>query len=230
MNVLEMNFDQEIKDLFNNLISKVNINLNKIKKGPYSKGITMFINKFINIYINLTSFKTHRIWRYINYLNKKFQKASSDNDYKYRTENKENYKKVIYLIYLMIFRQETSIKMANIDLTKKFLYFKKLNILLKTMSAIISKFYLDKIVDFDELCLILKMLIIFTINDSVTDIKENRDIKNFMFFKECLNIIFLCSILQDFFRRIIFNCKFFIKEKFFRWQEKVFIAVFVDGV
>ena len=192
MNVLEMNFEQEIKDLFNNLISKVNIHLNKVKKEPYSKGITMFINKFINIYINLTSFKTHRIWRYINYLNKKLRKASSNNDYKYRTENKENYKKVIYLIYLMIFRQEISIlKITNIDLPKKFLYFKKLNILLKTMSAIISKFYLDKIVDVDELGLILKMLIIFTINDSFTDIKENRDIKNFMFFKECLDIMFL---------------------------------------
>jgi hypothetical protein len=33
------------------------------------------------------------------------------------------------------------------------------------------------------------MLIIFTVNDKYKEIKENNDIKNIMYLKECLNII-----------------------------------------
>ena len=35
------------------------------------------------------------------------------------------------------------------------------------------------------------MLIFFTVNDDLTDMKENNDIKNIMYLKECLNILFI---------------------------------------
>ena len=72
MNSIRINLEKEIEDLFNNLIIKGNIELNKLNYEKYSKGIIRIIYEFISIYINLSTYKRHYIWRNINYLNHKF--------------------------------------------------------------------------------------------------------------------------------------------------------------
>lgn len=192
MNSIDVNLENEIKELYNNLITKVNIEINKINPEQYSNGPIIFINKFINIYINLKSFKKHKIWRKINFLNNNLRKASSNIDYKYKTTNNENIKKIFLLFYLMIFRHQILLNENNrLDYSQKFLYVKNLYNLLKILSAIISKFYSDNIIDIDELGIILKMLIIFSLNKTYKNIKGNSDIVNLMYFKECLDIIYL---------------------------------------
>ena len=98
----------------------------------------------------------------------------------------------------MIYLNQILIKNnPNIEQSKKYLYFKKLYSLLKLVSSITSKLYLDKIIDITDLEIILKILIIFTVNDNYKDIKENSDIKNFMYFKECLNILVISFNKKD---------------------------------
>ena len=192
MDSIDVNLENEIKELYNNLITKVNIEINKINPEQYSNGPIIFINKFINIYINLKSFKKHKIWRKINFLNNNLRKASLNIDYKYKTTNNENIKKIFLLFYLMIFRHQILLNENNrLDYSQKFLYVKNLYNLLKILSAIISKFYSDNIIDIDELGIILKMLIIFSLNKTYKNIKGNSDIVNLMYFKECLDIIYL---------------------------------------
>ena len=77
----------------------------------------------------------------------------------------------------------------EIEAEKKYLSIKKLFHLLKKMTPILSKLYIDKIFEIGEFEIIMKMLIIFTVNDNYKEIKENNDIKNIMYLKECLNII-----------------------------------------
>ena len=52
MESLKLNLEQEIKELFNTLKSKKNIELDKLNIESYSKGIIICINEFINKYIN----------------------------------------------------------------------------------------------------------------------------------------------------------------------------------
>ena len=59
------------------------------------------------------------------------------------------------------------------------------------MTAFTSKFYIDKLIDISELGIILKMLIAFSVNNTYEDIKVNTDIKNLMYFKECISIILI---------------------------------------
>ena len=194
MNSLKINCEQEIKELYNNLISKVNIGLNNIIKVPYTKGIIKCIHKFVNIYINLNSyisFKRNKIWKNIKFLSNNCRKASSIIDLKYKTKNKENIIKIIFLIYMMIYIEEISILSNDIDSSEKFLFIKKLNNLFKDITSIVSKLYKDKIITLEELRIILKMLIIFALNSNPSDLKENNDIKYMMYFKECLNTLVL---------------------------------------
>ena len=141
MNSLKINCEQEIKELYNNLISKVNIGLNNIIKVPYTKGIIKCIHKFVNIYINLNSyisFKRNKIWKNIKFLSNNCRKASSIIDLKYKTKNKENIIKIIFLIYMMIYIEEISILSNDIDSSEKFLFIKKLNNLFKDITSIVS--------------------------------------------------------------------------------------------
>ena len=186
----EINFEQQIKELFSELKSKGNLPLEQLYSEKYLKSLIILINKYINIYINLKSIKSSRILKYIIFLRNKFSSQSFPANYNYKTKNKNNIKKLILLIYLMIYLNQILIKNnPNIEQSKKYLYFKKLYSLLKLVSSITSKLYLDKIIDITDLEIILKILIIFTVNDNYKDIKENSDIKNFMYFKECLNIL-----------------------------------------
>ena len=197
MNSIEINYEQRIKELYNNLISKVNIGFNKIIKEPYKNGIIKCIHKFVNTYINLNSFKRNKIWRNINFPKIKSRKTSLNIEIKYKINNKENIIKVLFLIYMMIYVEEASILKNNIDSSQKFLYIKKLYNFLKIISSIVSELYKDNIIDLAELEVIIKMLIIFAMNNDSDDFKENNDIKNMMFFKECLNILKLIFQLKS---------------------------------
>ena len=184
------NILQEVKEIFNNIMTKGNIQLNKIYIGDFSKGIITFMNKLISNYINIDSHKGNNIGRFITFLSKKFSRRPLDNSYKYSTKNKASIKKIILLIYLMIYRNQLSIMNSKeIEAEKKYLSIKKLYHLLKKMTPILSKLYIDKIFEISELEIIMKMLIIFTVNDKYKEIKENNDIKNIMYLKVCLNII-----------------------------------------
>ena len=189
MNSISFFLEKEIEDLLHNLITKGKIELNKINSEKYTKGICKITHKFIDAFINYSPNKKNFLWRNINYLNKKFRNKNLKN-FKYKISNKKIIKNIFLLIYLLIFNlQLAKTKNTNNDLSKKFLYFKKLYNFLKIMTAFTSKFYVDKIIDIPELSIILRMLIIFSVNDTYKDIKENSDIKNIMYFKECLNII-----------------------------------------
>ena len=191
MDSLDVELEKEIKELFNNLITKGKIEINKLNSRQYSKGIIIFIHKFIEKYINLVCNKRNLIWRNINFLNKKFGDISSKN-FGYKNTNNKHIKNIFLLIYLMIFRYQISMpRTLSFNLSKKFLLVKNLYNFLKIMTSFTSKFYLGKIIDISELGIILKMLIIFCINNTITDIKENSDIVNIMYFKECINIILI---------------------------------------
>ena len=198
----ENNVEQEVKEIFNNIMTKGNIQLNKLYTGDISKGVISFLNKLICNYIKTYPKKTKKenleinigknIYRFITFLSKKFAKIPLDNIYKYSTKNKTRIQKLILLIYLMIYRSQISIRnSANIKVSEKYLSIKKLYYLLKKMTPMLSKLYYDKIFILEELEIIMKMLIIFTVNDNYKEIKENNDIKNIMYLKECLNIMLM---------------------------------------
>ena len=189
----KINFEQEIKELLNTLKTKRTIELNKLNIKSYSKGIIICTNEFINMFINnLKLSKRKNFRRYINYLNIKYGQYFPNNNNKFITSNKTEIKKLILLIYLLIYLNQISThKNTNINSSKKYLFIKKLYILLKLMSSVINKLYKYKIIDIDDLKIFLKLLIIFTMNDEYKNIKENSDIKNLMYLKECLNIIFI---------------------------------------
>jgi hypothetical protein len=55
---------------------------------------------------------------------------------------------------------------------------------------IFSKSYFDKVINIEDLEILLKMLILFSINnESNLDIKGKRNIENIMYLKECIEII-----------------------------------------
>ena len=191
MNQEEKNLSQEINDIFKIIEKKTYIELSKLNSKPYTKGITIYINKFIDKYCNLNSFTNKTIMRYINYLGIKFTNNYLNNNYKNISRNKYIVKKFILLIYLSIYNYHISIlKQTVSDSSNKYFIIKRLYYLLKKISPITSKLYLDQIIDIKGLGMILKMLIIFSINDDYEKMKKYSDIKNFMYFKECLNIIF----------------------------------------
>ena len=126
------NILQEVKEIFNNIMTKGNIQLNKIYIGDFSKGIITFMNNLISNYINIDSHKGNNIGRFITFLSKKFSKRPLDNSYKYSTKNKASIKKIILLIYLMIYRNQISIMNSKeIETEKKYLSIKKMYHLLK---------------------------------------------------------------------------------------------------
>ena len=171
MDSLDEELEKEIKELFNNLIKKGNLEINKLNSRQYSKGIIICINKFIEKYINIDSHKSIAIWRNINFLNKKFRDISSKK-FGYKNTKKKDIKNIFLLVYLMIFRCQISMpKTLSFNLSKKFLYIKKLYNFLKIMISFTSKFYSGKVIDISELGIILKMLIIFSINNTIHDLK-----------------------------------------------------------
>ena len=184
------NIKQEVNEIFNNILANGNLKLKEFYVEDYSKNIIIFINAYVKIYINIYSYKNSKICRYINFLSKKFMKVSLNDSYKYSRKNGTNIKKILLLIYLMIYRNHISIlNDREIKTDKKYLIIKNLNGLLKRMTPILAKIYIDKIFNLDELEILLKMLIIFTVNDNYKEIKDNNDIKNVMYLKECLNIL-----------------------------------------
>ena len=192
MNYYGLNFEQEVKELFDNLEIMGKIELNKINSETYSKGISIYFNKLINIYINSISSKRKNIIRNFHYLKIQSEKVYMNLDKKYKISNKNVIKNILLLIYILSFRFQITIQNdKNYDSSKTYFTIKKLYNLLNNMSTIISKLYIDKIIDLEELGIILKMLIIFTMNDDYKNIKGNNDIKYLMYFKECLRIIFI---------------------------------------
>ena len=101
---------------------------------------------------------------------------------------------MLFLFYLSIFRYQISWQ-ADIDIdndNSKIIYkkIKKIYKLLHIISLISLKSYLDKVINLEDLELILKMLVLFSINNHKNlDIKEKSNIENIMYLKECIGII-----------------------------------------
>ena len=189
MNSSEINLQQELEELFNILKTKGKIELNKLNPESCFKKNIIYINEFINTYINLNKLKMNNFLRNLNYLRFKHKGVYLD---KYKTAYKKAIKKLILLIYLLIYRNQISTQNnRHIDSFKKYSIFKKLYNLLQIMSSIISILYKVKVINIEELEILLKLLIIFSMNNEYKSIKENNDIKNLMYFKECLNILFI---------------------------------------
>ena len=187
MDSLSCELELSIKELINNLISKAKIDFNKLNSDQYSKGVIIYVYKCIEKYINLDSYKKKRIWRNINFSSKAFYRIYSTG-FRNNAIKQKHIKKVFSLTYLMMFTYQISIQRNS---SKKFFIIKKLYNALKILSTFTSKFYFGKIIDISDLGIILKLLIIFSINNTYFDIKLNSDIINLMYLKECLNIILI---------------------------------------
>ena len=103
------NIKQEVNEIFNNILANGNLKLKEFYVEDYSKNIIIFINAYVKNYINIYSYKNSKICRYINFLSKKFMKVSLNDSYKYSRKNGTNIKKILLLIYLMIYRNHISI-------------------------------------------------------------------------------------------------------------------------
>ena len=189
----KINGNNEIKSLYNNLI-KVNLQFQifNLDSNSILKSNTYYIYKSIYNYILFTS-KQKIFLRNINYLQKQIisTKFLKNNLLKYKLTNKNNTLKLLLLSFIIFFYFHMLLQ-NNIDIkTKnKYLLIKKLYNLLKIYSTIIPKLFFDKLLNKDELEVILKMFILFSINNyNNKEIKENNNIENIMYLKECLNII-----------------------------------------
>ena len=191
MDSMEFCIDEKINELFDNIKGKANIELGKLNSKRYTKGIIKYISKFIYSYININSnsIRKNQIWRFFNYFSTNPTKTSPGWNYRFLFRHKLIIKNIL-LIYLTIYDYHISIlSNINISSSNKHIIISKLYNLLQIMSPIISTLYFNNIIDITELGMILKMLIIFTINNNSRNIQENSDIKNIMYFKECINII-----------------------------------------
>ena len=192
---LKNNGNNEIKTLYNNLKSKGNLQLQKFNSNSefiFTSNM-IHIYRAINIYVNLNSFKRRIILRNINYLNKKFINLELSNNisFKYKFSNNNEVRKLILLFHLILYHIQIVLQNSkDIHSELKCKIIKQLYNLNSIVSTFIPKFYLDNIINIDDLEILLKMFILFSINNYDNfDIKENNDIENIMYLKECLKII-----------------------------------------
>ena len=209
--------NKEIQVIYDNLKREGNLQLEIFYSNANNKSEKniLYICKIIIIYLKLLSFKNKRILRNINYINYKviYDKNQKKNNI-YKLSNKKYSRNLLFLFYIILYNYQiyiqNNIKIEPKEKYKLYQLIKQIYKLLKNISIIISKFYFDKIINIEDLEIILKMLILFSINNnSDLDIKKNNDLENIMYLKECLNII-----------KIIFN-KENTKE-----EEKLLIVIF----
>ena len=202
----------QIKELYNNLFQKGNVKLQKFNLKSETKIESKTYNYiYENIYQIIQNQKERifkekneslqnkikkirRIFlRNINYLYKQITsgKILNNTDIKYNLTNKELIINLFFLIYVIIFYFHISLgNNSEIDPKNKYLIIKLLYNILKKITSITSKFYSDKLLDIEQLEIIIKTLIIFSVNNSYNiDIKKKNYLKNIMYLKESLKII-----------------------------------------
>ncbi len=185
----------EIKLLNKNLTSTINIQFQNFYQNSDSilKGNITYIHGLIKLYINnIYSKQKNTLLKNINYLYKKITTRVNSNNisFKYKLTKKEYACKLFYLFYLVIFHYQISLQKNNKMNEEICLNIKKLFNLLQIISIYISKFYFDKIINIEDLEIILKMLVLFSINGSSNlDIKNNGNLENIMYLKACIEII-----------------------------------------
>ena len=153
----------------------VDANINNIQDEK-KEGIKKYINN-------------NKILRNINYLKKQIILKNISS--KYKLTNKDYTNNLLLLSYLIIFDFHISLNYNTEIISKnKYLIIKYLYKVLKLNSLIASKLYLDKSLDLEQLEILLKILIIFSINNSHNiEIKEDNKLENIMYLKQCLKII-----------------------------------------
>ena len=195
VNYLIKNENNELKTLCNNLIIKGNLKFQNFNLDAVSifKSNTNFIYSLINKFIKLKTFKNKNILRNISYLNKDILKSKSSYSISFRSKlsNINEVKKYFLLFYMVLFHSQIYIQNnQNYSTIKKYYYIKKLYNLFKKISTYIPKLYFDKIINIEDLEILLKMFVLFSINNyNNMDIRENNDLQNIMYLKESLKII-----------------------------------------
>ena len=191
VNFLIKNENSELKTLCDNLIIKGNLKFQNfnLDAGSIFKSNTNFIYSLINKFIKLETSKKKQILRNISYLNKYILKSKSS--YRFKLSNTNEVKKFFVLFYMILFHSQIYIQNnQNYSSIKKYYYIKKLYYLFKSISTYIPKLYFDKIINIEDLEILLKMFVLFSINNSSDmDIRENNDLQNIMYLKECLKLI-----------------------------------------
>ena len=181
-------------DIFNNIYEIIKNQKEMINNGSINKKIK----------------KRKRIFlRNFNYLNNQITSGKLLNGaLKYKLSNKNNVinLNLFLLVYIIIFYFQISSQNSDkINSENKYLLIKLLYNILKKISSIISKLYLDKLLDLEQLEIIIKTLIILSINNSYNiEIKDNNNLENIMYLKQSLKII-----------KIIFNLNSSEQEQIF---------------
>ena len=213
INTFIIDGNNEILELYNNIIQKGKIELNKFysESNDILKIHINYIFNIINLYIQTQNNKIEEknekgeinfnnqkiinikpILRRINYLNNNIisKKLLNKLSLKYKLSDRNYTIKLFILVYIILFYIQNKMKLYNIESREKYLLIKILYNFLIIISNIISKFYFDQILTIDELEIIMKIHVLFSINDYRNkELKENNNIENIMYLKVCLNII-----------------------------------------
>ena len=188
------NIFEEIKQLNKNLTSTINIQFHNFYQNSDSilKGNITYIQSLIKLYNNIYFKQKSTLLKNNNYLYKKITTRINSNNisFQYKLTKKEYAFKLLYLFYLVIFHYQISLQKNNIMNEEICLNIKKLYNLLQIISIYITKLFLDKIISIEDLEIILKMLVLFSINGrNSLDIKKNGNLENIMYLKTCIEII-----------------------------------------
>ena len=184
----------EIITIYNNLKSN-NLQIENFYENFDSifKSNTKYIYNIINIYTNLKNFKKKSILRNIVYLNKKILKSNISNNFssKYKLSNNNDVRKFIFLFLIILYHSQVFIQNdKKISPELKYNTVKKIYFLLYIFSTLVTKFYYDQIININDFEILLKIYILFSINNyNKFDIREKNNLKNIMYLKECLKII-----------------------------------------
>ena len=157
--------NNEIIILYNNLKLQGNIQLQIFYQNSedLKKSIIDYIYKIFKKFIYLPLNKKKTISRYINYLNNKFisRKVSEHDSLKYKLTNNKIVTKLFFLSHLILFQFQISLQKSVMKNNLIYQIIKYLYNLVKSISTLTSKLYLDKIINIDEFEIIIKLLIIF---------------------------------------------------------------------
>ena len=185
--------------------------INKTSLYIFFKNTSKIINTYLKEKENANDKKkifTSKNLRNIQYLAKKMKIMKKNSKCK---ANKSVKKKISHFFTIFLFNilKENNI-IKNKESNKRYI----LNDLLNNMLYIFVLFYLNDFINDDYFELILKYLLIFTmeipINSTIKQLNEKYEIINIIYFKSCINLI-----------KISFNKIFFLQKQFSQRQEEI---------
>ena len=170
--------------------------------------IQTFCNK--NIALNNNKIITKMKNREFQFILKIYKLKKMNKRYKiYSDSNQIILFQFFIAFYYNIFRHYLISKANNDSISKEYILI--LYDLLSKILKIFSKLYLDKNINDDRFEILLKLLLIFSISNSIDkEPNEKEEIINLMFFKACVDLI-----------KIVFNNLYEIQKEFTQRQEEI---------